>query len=253
MRHRGEPFAAGRRRYHLVTMAAYDSSPSEATMTFRFIAAVPCRTVVLLVLAALLVRPDAAMAQRKYEVTGFREARFGMTEPEVRASARNSFGAKDDEMTVVANASEGTTMLIVHVPALEFDLGEGRVCYIFGYRSQRLIQVNVIWGDDTNPPFNDLGMVPGALRLKAYFLGFGWRDRSVRNEVPIDANSLLLFAGDDDSRGAVRLVLEGVQYKAIVNGVIDYSPPPTTRPRLSIRYIADRYSPDIQGLLRRDF
>jgi hypothetical protein len=223
-------------------------------MTHRYSGVVPCRTVVLLVFAALLVRPDASSAQAsKYEVTGFRDARFGMTESEVRATARVSFGARDDEMTVRTNASEGTTMLIVHVPVLEPDLGEGRVCYIFGYRWRRLIQVNVIWGEDTNPPLSDRGMVTGALRLKGHFLGFRWRQGSVRDEVPIDGNSVLLFSGEDDKKGAVRLVLEGVQYKRVVNGVLNYSPEPTTPPKLSIRYIADRNDPDILTLHRRDF
>ncbi|MGA2128429.1 MAG: hypothetical protein ABSG76_20035 [Xanthobacteraceae bacterium] len=223
-------------------------------MTHRFIAAVPCPTVVLLVLAALLVRPDAAAAQSsRYEVTGFRNARFGMTEEQVRASARSAFGARDDEMTVRTNATDGTTTLIVHVPVLEPDLGEGRVCYTFGYRSRTLIQVNVIWGEDTNPPLSDRGIVAGALRLKGHFLGFGWRQGSVRDEVPIDDNSVLLFSGDDERHGAARLVLEGVQYRRFVNGVLTYSPPPTTPPRLSIRYIAERYDPDILKLRRRDF
>src|SRR6266849_6595811 len=119
----------------------------EGSLAHRFAGMLLCRNAALLLFAALLVRPDVMMAQgAKYEVTGFRGARFGMTESEIRGIARNSFGAKDDEMTVRVNATDGTTKLIVHVPMLEPGLGEGRVEYLFGYRSHKLIQVNVVWG-----------------------------------------------------------------------------------------------------------
>jgi hypothetical protein len=226
----------------------------EAAMAHRFTGMLTGRTLVLCVLAALLVRPGAAMAQApKYEVTGFRKARFGMTEAEVRATARDSFRAKDDEMTVWANAVEGTTTLIVHVPVLEPDLCEGRVAYVFGYPSRRLIQVNVIWGEDTNPPLNDSGMIAGALRLKQHFLGYSWKARSVRDHVPIDANAVLLFSGADDRDGVVRLVLQGVRYTMVANGVLVSSPEPTIPPKLIISYIADSSDPEIRKLNRRDF
>ena len=48
-----------------------------------------------------------------------------MTEEEVRATARDTFGARDDEMTVVADAADGTTLLIVHVPQLDATSARG--------------------------------------------------------------------------------------------------------------------------------
>lgn len=208
----------------------------------------------LLVFAALFARSDVLVAQAPaYDVTGFRTVRFGMTEPEVRAAARESFGAKDDEMTVRGNAVEGTSMLIVHVPLLEPDLGEGRVVYVFGYGSRKLIQVNVIWGEDTNPPPDDSGMIAGALRLKSHFLRFRWKAGSVRDGVAIGDNAVLLFSGEDVKSGVVRLVIEGVRYRMIVNGVQNDSPEPVRAPKLTISYIADANDPEIRRLHRRDF
>src|SRR5215471_5795112 len=98
---------------------------------------------VLLALAAALLRPDATSAQGalpRYEVTGFREARFGMRELEVREVAHQSFGIDEDWMTLVTDETAGTTRLIVHVPMLERDVGAGRVEYLFSNAEHRLFQ-----------------------------------------------------------------------------------------------------------------
>jgi hypothetical protein len=225
---------------------------AEVTMAYHFTSMLPRGTVALFVFAALLVLPDELMAQApKYEITGFRDARFGMTESSVRAIARESFGAKDGEMTVSEDAVEGTTMLIVHVPVLEVGLGEGRVAYIFGYRSRKLIQVNVIWGEDTNPRINDSGMIAGATRLQRYFLGFSWMDGSVRSGIPIGDNAVLLFSGYDNNNAAVRLILEGVRYQGNLNGTPTSSPDPITPSKLTINYISNDL--EIRKLNRRQF
>jgi hypothetical protein len=204
----------------------------------------------LFVLGALLVRPDASMAQAavRYDVTGFRDARFGMTEPEVRATARDSFGAKDDEMTVTVNPTDGITKLIVHVMMLEPGLGEGRVEYLFGYKSQRLVQVNVVWGLDTNPPRNNSAMIAGAARLQRYFLGFTWANRSVRASVPIDDSAVLVFSGEDRKSGAVTVAIEGVRYDVGPNGVVRYYPERLSPPKLVVSYIADRSDSDVRSI-----
>ena len=46
----------------------------------------------------------------KYEVAGFREVRFGMTEPEVRAAATKAFGLKALDLTGATNPVEGTSV-----------------------------------------------------------------------------------------------------------------------------------------------
>jgi hypothetical protein len=216
--------------------------------------AVALRVRTLLVLAILLLCPEPSPAQSaRYDINGFRDARFGMTEPEVRAVARASFGAKDEEMTLRTNSVDGTTMLLVHARKLEPGLPEGRIVYQFGYQSRRLIQVDVIWGEDTNQPLNDSGMVEGGARLQRFFLGFAWRPGSVRAGFPIGDNTVLLFGGEDDRKGAVRLTIDGIRYQTTVNGVFTTSPDPQTAPKLTVTYVADRIDPDIRRITRADF
>src|SRR5499427_8484013 len=64
-------------------------------------------------------QPKQAQEQPQYEVTGFRDARFGMTEAEVRAAVKKSFAVKDADIKTTANPTEGTTLLIARVDSLD--------------------------------------------------------------------------------------------------------------------------------------
>src|SRR5438309_7713631 len=95
---------------------------------------------------ALLAAPVAiASAQElpKYEVAGFRDARFGMSEQEVRTVITKTLGVKAADITSGANPVEGTNVLTARVPALDPVPGPAQIAYIFGYSSKKLIQVNV--------------------------------------------------------------------------------------------------------------
>ena len=102
--------------------------------------------------------------QPKYEVTGFRDARFGMTEAEVRAAVKKSFAVKDADIKTTANPTEGTTLLIVRVDSLDPGPGPATVTYIFGNKSKKLIQVNVVWGEDAPSNSNDANAMGGHIR-----------------------------------------------------------------------------------------
>jgi hypothetical protein len=257
--------------------------PSEATMARRLAGARRCTSVTLLVVAVALAQPDVAIAQGatappglpryevngvaiargatapsglpRYEVNGFREARFGMTEPQIRMMAKKWFGVDDGDMTATADVILGTTKLIVHVQMLEPGLGQGRVEYVFGYRQHRLFQVNVVWGLDTNPQFNNLEMLTGAIRLMDYFLGFAWVDRSVRIGVPIglpiDERALLVFGGADERNGAVSLIIQDVRYELLSDAIVRLVPEISTPTKLIISYASGE--PDVREITRNEF
>ena len=228
----------------------------------RLVSALLCGAVTWLVtwliLAVSPMRPDVAMAQGlrsepRYEVSGFRDARFGMTEAEVRLSAKTSFRVDDGDMTVSSNAIDGTTKLIVHVRMLESGLGDGRVEYFFGYKQHKLFQVNVVWGADSNPQPSNNGLVAGAARLQSYFLGFGWANRSVRTGVPIDDRSVLLFSGADGNGRTVSLVIDDVQYQLGPNGLVRLVPERLYPTMVTISYTDQGSAPDVRNIARGEF
>jgi hypothetical protein len=180
----------------------------------------------------------------RYEVTGFRDARFGMTEPEVRAAVKKSLSVKDADIKTGANATEGTTLLIARADALDPGPGPATITYIFGNKSKKLIQVNVAWGEDA-PNTDANAIIAAGTRLERYFQGFSWRKDTARVGVPVGENTVVLFAGEDEKKGAVRLVVDGIKYQMNREGNQTTSPDPKGPPKLVINYIADRENPDV--------
>jgi hypothetical protein len=201
-----------------------------------------------------LVTNVAAQELTKYEVTGFRDARFGMSEQEVRAVVTKSFGIKAADITSGANPVEGTTVLTARVASLDPVPGPAQVAYIFGYGSKKLIQVNVIWGDDKAKDQTDTNaLVTAGTRLERYFAGFAWRKDTTRAGIPVGDNTVVLFSGEDEKKGAVRLIVDGVKYQMQKEGNQTTSPEPKGPPKLIINYIADRETPDIAKIDKGKF
>jgi hypothetical protein len=190
--------------------------------------------------------PKQAQDLPKYEVTGFRDARFGMTEAEVRAAVKKSFAVKDADIKTTSNPTEGTTLLIARADSLDPGPGPAAITYIFGNKSKRLIQVNVAWGEDAPNNSSDANAIIGAgTRLERYFQGFSWRKDTTRVGIPVGENTVVLFAGEDEKKGAVRLVVDGIKYQMNREGDQTTSPDPKGPPKLVINYIADRQNPDV--------
>jgi hypothetical protein len=185
-------------------------------------------------------------APAKYEVTGFRDVRFGMTEPEVRAAITKAFALKPADLTSTTNPVEGTSVLTAKIASLDPAPGPARVAYIFGYASKKLIQVNVIWGEEpSTPPPDATAMIAAGTRLERYFAGFSWKKDTTRAGVPVGDNTVVLFSGEDEKKGAVRLIADGVKFQVQREGNQTTSPEPKGPPKLIINYIADRETPDI--------
>lgn len=191
----------------------------------------------------------------KYEVSGFRDARFGMTEQEVRALVSKTLGVKPADIKSATNPVEGTTGLTVRVASLDPGPGPAQIGYIFGHSSKKLIQVNVIWGEeDSKDKIDPNTMIAAGTRLARYFAGFSWRKDTTRAGIPVGPNAVVLFSGEDESKGAVRLVVDGVKYQMQGKDNKEAnSPEPKGPPQLLINYIADRDNPDVATIEKGKF
>jgi hypothetical protein len=191
----------------------------------------------------------------KYEVSGFRDARFGTTEPEVRTVVAKSFGVKAADIKVTPNPTEGTSLLVIRVESLDPGPGPATITYIFGHKSKKLVQVNVVWGgeDSAGKPPDANAIIAAGTRLERYFQGFSWRKDTTRVGIPVGENTVVLFAGEDEKKGAVRLVADGIKYQLNREGNQTTSPDPKGAAKLIINYIADRDNPDIATIERGKF
>ena len=188
-----------------------------------------------------------------YEVDGFRGARFGMAESEVRAVAAKNLGVRAGDFSLNPNPVEGTTVLTAHVASLDPGPGPALITYIFGHSSKKLIQVNVIWGEDAKAKADVNDMVAAGTRLQRYFAGYSWRKDTTRAGIPVGDNTVVLFAGEDMKKGAVRVVIDGVKYQMMNAGKETSSPDPKGPPKLVINYIADRDNPDVAKIDKGKF
>ena len=97
-------------------------------------------------------------------------------------------------------------------------------------------------------------MMTAGSRLERYFAGFAWKKDAVRAGIPVGENTVMLFTGEDDKKGAVRLIADGVKFQVQREGNQQTtSPEPKGPPKLIINYIADRENPDIAKIEQGKF
>jgi len=212
-----------------------------------------CLYICAVLAGGLWTSPAAAEDRLAYEVTGFRAAHFGMSEPELRAAVAKDFALKPADITSSANPVEGTTVLTAKVAALEPGPGPAVIAYILGHASKKLIQINVIWGEQNTASKDPNAMIAAGERLARYFAGYAWNKDTTRAGVPVGPNTVLLFSGEDSKTRAVRLVLDGVKYQMQKDGKDATSPDPKGPPRILINYIANRDNPDVARIPRGEF
>lgn len=180
---------------------------------------------------------DAAPAP-SFAVTGFRSAKFGMTEEEVRQAIASDFSVPETEIGTGRNVLERTRILSVVIPDVLPEGGKTRVSYIFGYRSKALIQVVLSWSPETDSSITtDLLRDNGSV-LQNYFLSQGFVPDSVKTNVIVD-NGLVLFRGADAAGHVVLLMLQG-RFSDGTDGGRVLSPD-----SLELIYMKDPDNPDV--------
>lgn len=138
-------------------------------------------------------------------VEGFRSAKFGMSHDQVKKAILNDFRVSRNMVKTETHPTERTKSYLVEVNDLIPDSGKARIAYIFGFKSHRLFQVNVHWGNlDKSQGNNAQGLIATANLLRGLFLKKGFaKEKSVAN-LQLKNGSIIVFRGQD-SRG--RMVL----------------------------------------------
>jgi hypothetical protein len=103
----------------------------------------------------------------------------------------------------------------------------------------------VVWGDEPGSASDANAIIGAGTRLERYFQSFRWRKDATRWGVPVGENTVVLFAGEDEKKGAVRLLVDGIKYQMERDGTQTTSPDPKGSPKLVINYIGDRENPDV--------
>lgn len=149
----------------------------------------------------------APVATEPAAVDGFRSARFGQTEAQVRAAIREDFKLADTAIKAATHPLEQTRSLSIVVRDLVPNSGEAQVAYVFGFRSKTLIQVNILW-NAADPAGAEI-VIGAGNALRDYFIGQTTRfvKEQVKANVQLPDGRILLFQGADDKGRAIELVM----------------------------------------------
>jgi hypothetical protein len=181
-------------------------------------------------------------------IEGFRQALFGMTEEQVRQVVRKDFPAAAAKINSAVHPSEKTTVLSVTVTDLLPNTGNARVSYIFGYRSKKLIQINIVWTSEGSVA-SDETVVGTANSLRDYFATQNYKPDSAVANRQIAEDTILVFRANDRQERTVLLVLSGVA-AARREEKKGPRPPPLT---LELSYILDAAHPDVFRIAKGQF
>lgn len=191
-----------------------------------------------------VLAPGAAQAQNGpaapadkplHDITGFRSARFGMNEDQVRAAAARDFKDHAALMQPARHPDPRYSLLVLPLPSLEPGPGAAGVTYIFAAREHKLVQVNVMWSTDKPGDADRARMSTAGMQLAEYFRALGWRPDAATMGVPLGPNGLVLFSGIDAHKAMVEVSVTGVSLRGRDGNVIPAEGPV----KLRVAYMSD--------------
>jgi hypothetical protein len=172
---------------------------------------------------------------------GFRSARFGMSEPEVISAVMRDFNLARSEIFRQVHPSQKTVILSIRVESVAAHPGPAKVFYIFGYRSQKLMQVNVLWGKAVTDHPDGPGLVKIANELRKGFLKQSFKKEGLLVNRQISEGIFLVFQGVHENGQGVEVFL--INPKTPGKG-------PGKEITLRLSYIARPGIPDVFGVRR---
>jgi hypothetical protein len=181
------------------------------------------------------------MAPAVATVDGFRSAKFGMTDTEVKAAIVKDFKVKPDAISEQPNPGERTTVVTAKIPDVLPGGGVAEVSYVFGYESKKLIQVSIAWSKAIDDKMTPEQLFSNSSVLRSHFLGEGFKPESIASNMPIN-DGILAFRGSDESDHSVILILHGTMSDGNSGQKI------LTPTSLLLFYIANAKTPDIYRL-----
>ena len=189
---------------------------------------------------------DGASASQKWAVVnGFRSAQFGMTERDVVKAIKDDFGIGKKQVSRKVHPNEKTVTLGVEVKRLLPESGTAKVFYILGYKSKRLIHINVIWGKPVTKNPDAEAVVATANQLRNHFAQKKYQKEGFALNAQLGEGVILVFQGKDRKGRAKRLLL--------TNPKADKDKKAGENISLTLSYIEKPQDPDVFRIKDGDF
>ena len=150
---------------------------------------------------------DGGSSQKQAKIVGFRSAQFGMNERDVLKAIFKDFEINRKKVSRVTHPTEKNLSLGINVEKLLPNSGPAKVFYIMGYKTKRLIHVNVIWGKPATPKPDADNVVATANQLRNHLAQKTYVKDGLAINAQLSEGIILVFQGLDKRGRAVKLVL----------------------------------------------
>ena len=130
-------------------------------------------------------------------IDGFRSAKFGMGRLEVTKAIFNDFGIASAKITIITHPTELTKSMAITVEQLIPSFGKSKVVYVFGYRSNKLMQVNIFFGHGVDKRVTSQQVVDLGNVLGNHFFKKRYQEDGLVVNARLNDGSILIFRGKD--------------------------------------------------------
>ena len=178
-------------------------------------------------------------------IDGFRSAKFGMSMKNITNAIYKDFQLRDSKISTIKHPTEQTQSLGITVEQLLPNSGKARIVYVFGYKTNKLIQINVLLGDPVDTSVTPQQIVDSGNILGNHFFKKRYQEDGLVAHARLNDGSILIFRGKDQKGRMVLLHLSNPQ----PNDKNSEGPKMT----LSLSYIEKPGKPDAYQLEDGDF
>ena len=145
------------------------------------------------------------------KIEGFRSAKFKMSMDQVKEAIYQDFRLSDEKIDSIKHPTEQTHSLAVTVEKLLPTFGKSRVVYVFGYKTKRLIQVNILMGHPVDTNSKPQQIVDSGNLLGNHFLKKRYQKDGLVKHARLSDGSVLIFRGKDQTGRMALLRLSNTQ------------------------------------------
>ena len=177
-------------------------------------------------------------------IDGFRSAKFGMGRAEVTKAIFKDFGVASGKVTILNHPTENTQSLAVTVDQMLPRSGKSQVVYVFGYRSNKLMQVNILFGHGVDKSVTSQQVVDLGNMLGNHFFNKRYQKDGLVAHASLNDGSVLIFRGKDQQGRMALLRILNTQQSDKNNEV---------KISLNLSYIEKPGQPDTFQLKDEDF
>ena len=187
----------------------------------------------------------AGTSQKWAVVSGFRSAQFGMNERDILKAIRNDFGLEKKQVSRQVHPNEKTISLEIKVSKLLPESDPAKIFYILGYKTRRLIHINVIWGRPVMKDPNAEAVVATANQLRNHFMQKKYQKEGFALNAQLGEGVILVFQGKDRKGRAARLLLSNPKSEGDKKAGENIA--------LTLSYIKKPEYPDVYRIKEGDF